>query len=201
MNKPIYKLADWIDKNNIIWEYLSSNPNSINFLENNPDKIIWFMLSGNPCAISILEENQDKINWDMLSMNPNGIELLKKNQDKINWCILSHNPNAINIIKNNRNKINNSLSKSRSFEYYKSHIHLSFNPIAFKMLLERNETDENYWNFSDISLNPSIFELDYERMRINFEPMAEEIIKEVMKPSRVFKNPEYDYIEELFGED
>ena len=28
----------------------------------------------------------------------------------------------------------------------------------------------------------------------------EEIIKEVMKPSRVFKNPDYDYLEELFGD-
>jgi len=37
-------------------------------------------------------------------------------------------------------------------------------------------------------------------MRINFEPLAEEIIKEVMHPRRVFKNPDYDYLEELFGD-
>ena len=30
--------------------------------------------------------------------------------------------------------------------------------------------------------------------------LYEELIKEVMKHSRVFKNPEYDYIEELFGD-
>ena len=30
--------------------------------------------------------------------------------------------------------------------------------------------------------------------------MYEDLIKEVMKPSRVFKNPNYDYLEELFRE-
>jgi hypothetical protein len=48
--------------------------------------------------------------------------------------------------------------------------------------------------------NPSIYELDYEQMRNNNKEMYEELIKEVMKPSRVFKNPDYDYLEELFGD-
>jgi hypothetical protein len=47
---------------------------------------------------------------------------------------------------------------------------------------------------------PSIYELDYEKMKENNQEMYEELIKEVMKPSRVFKNPDYDYLEELFGE-
>ena len=34
-------------------------------------------------------------------------------------------------------------------------------------------------------------------MRENNQELEEEIIKEVMKPSRVFKNPDYDYLEEL----
>jgi len=42
--------------------------------------------------------------------------------------------------------------------------------------------------------------LDYEEMRRNNQEIYEELIKEVMKPSRVFKDPNYDYIEELFGE-
>jgi len=37
-------------------------------------------------------------------------------------------------------------------------------------------------------------------MKINNLKMEEELIKEVMKPSRVFKYPDYDYIEELFGD-
>ena len=32
------------------------------------------------------------------------------------------------------------------------------------------------------------------------ENLKEEIIKEVMHPRRVFKDPNYDYIEELFGD-
>jgi len=42
--------------------------------------------------------------------------------------------------------------------------------------------------------------LDYDAMKRNNEGIYEELIKEVMKPSRVFKNPDYDYIEELFGD-
>ena len=30
--------------------------------------------------------------------------------------------------------------------------------------------------------------------------LYENLIKEVMKPSRVFKNLQYDYLEELFGD-
>ena len=37
-----------------------------------------------------------------------------------------------------------------------------------------------------------IFELDY-------ETMYEDLMKEVMKSSRVFKYQNYDYIEDLFG--
>ena len=64
-------------------------------------------------------------------------------------------------------------------------------------LLKKNK---NKIYFQYIYTNPAIFELDYEAMRKNNQDMYEEIIKEVMKPSRVFKNPDYDYIEELFGD-
>ena len=94
LNKPNWKLRDWIDKS--------------------------------------------KLNWSYLSLNPNAINLLEKNQDKINW--------------------------------------------------------------NELSRNPSIFEMDYEAMRKNNQDLYEELLKEVMKPSRVFKNPNYDYIEELFGD-
>ncbi|NBO50626.1 MAG: hypothetical protein EBU80_13120, partial [Chitinophagia bacterium] len=73
---------------------------------------------------------------------------------------------------------------------------LSRNPNAIKILEENR--DKIYW--ISFSVNPAIFELDYEAMKRNNEWIYEELIKEVMKPSRVFKNPNYDYIEELFGE-
>ena len=146
LNRPIWKLRDWIDIEKIDWERLSYNKN----------------------AIKLLEENKDKINWDYLSHNKNAIELLKKNAielleqnpDKINWDNLSRNKNASSLLKENPDKIN--------------------------------------WYY--LSSNPSIFELDYEKMRENNQSMYEDLIKEVMKPSRVFKNPDYDYLEELFGD-
>jgi len=116
LNRPIWKLRDWID--------------------------------------------EEKIDWYNLSLNSNAIDLLKKNPDKIDWYSLSGNKNAIELFKENLNHI--------------------------------------LW--SELSRNPSIFELDYEAMKKNNQAIYEELIKEVMKPSRVFKNPDYDYIEELFGD-
>ena len=52
----------------------------------------------------------------------------------------------------------------------------------------------------NLSRNPAIFELDYVKMKENNQEMNDELIKEVMKPSRVFKNSDYDYLEELFGD-
>ena len=116
MNRPVYKLLDWIDES----------------------KLDWFLLSSNKNAIKLLKENQDKIDWDYLSYNKNAIELLKENQDKINWRLFSE--------------------------------------------------------------NTSIFELDYKQMGINFQELEEEIIKEVMKPIRIFRNLElYGYdIDDMF---
>jgi hypothetical protein len=70
-----YKFYDWIDQDKIYWRWLSSNPNAIHLLEQNPDKINWFYLSKNPNAIHILEKNPDKICWYALSTNPNAIQL------------------------------------------------------------------------------------------------------------------------------
>ena len=140
MNKPVYKLLDWIDKSKLKWNYLSKNHNAIELLKANPDKINWDYLSCNRNAIELLKENPDYIDWDYLSLNPNhdAIELLKANPDKINW----------------------------------------------------NWFSENH----------SIFTLDYNQMRINFHDLEEEIIKEVMKPRRIFRNLElYGYdIDDMF---
>ena len=49
LNKSIWKLRDWVNK----------------------DKINWKLLSFNQNAIELLKENKDKINWNNLSLNPN----------------------------------------------------------------------------------------------------------------------------------
>ena len=50
--------------------------------------------------------------------------------------------------------------------------------------------------------SPEIFKLDYEKMKENNQNFYEELIKEVMKPSRILKKIEEnnDYLEELFGD-
>ena len=84
-----YKLLPWIDIDKLNWDMLSSNPNAIHLLEQNPDKINWVALSRNPNAIHLLEQNPNKIYLYNLSQNPNTIHLLEQNQDKINWLLLS----------------------------------------------------------------------------------------------------------------
>ena len=66
----MYKLLDWINIDELDWDWLSINPN----------------------AIHLLEKNMDKINWEEISRNPNAIHLIEKNKDKIDWIILSRNP-------------------------------------------------------------------------------------------------------------
>ena len=73
---------------------------------------------------------------------------------------------------------------------------LGLNPNAIELL--KDNLNDIHWITS--SKNPAIFQLDYKAMKIANEGIYEELIEEVLKPSRVFKNPDYDYIEELFGD-
>ena len=152
------------------------------FLKEIKIRLIGIFLSFNKCSIKLLEENLEKINWKYLSENENALKLLENYQDKINWVHLSSNSNTIKLLEENPEKID--------WE------HLSLNENAIH-LLEKNP-EKIYWN--NLSINPSIYELDYEQMKDNNHQMYEDLIKEVMKPSRVFKNPDYDYLEELFGD-
>jgi len=68
LNKPIWKLRNWINESKLNWNWLSSNPNAIELLEKNQDKIDWDWLSKNPNALHLLEQNQNKINWNYLSL-------------------------------------------------------------------------------------------------------------------------------------
>jgi hypothetical protein len=79
--KPKYKLLDWI----------------------NADMLDYYFLSSNPNAIQFFEQNINKIDWDILSSNPNAIHILKRNLDKVNWCFMSinKNPDTIRLIEQN----------------------------------------------------------------------------------------------------
>ncbi len=41
LNKPIWKLRDWIDLEKLDWSELSKNSKAIKVLEKNQDKISW----------------------------------------------------------------------------------------------------------------------------------------------------------------
>ena len=173
------------------WEALSknTNPKILPLLKSNKNKLDWYFLSKNPLLFDVIKEEGSmyihKINWSQLSLNEDkrAIALLKINKDKIDWELLSCNPYAIELLENNEDKIDwNYLSSN------KNAIHL----------LENNKELIVWYKFSQ---NPSIFQLDYEKMKSNNQNMYEDLIKEVMKPSRVFKERDYDYLEVLFGDD
>ena len=56
-------LRDWINIEKLNFSLLCINPNTTEFLKNNPDKINWNILSYNKNAIELLKNNTDKINW------------------------------------------------------------------------------------------------------------------------------------------
>ena len=69
LNKPVWKLKNWINEKKLFNDALSLNLNAIDYLKKNPHKIDWKFLSANPNAIELLEANQDKIDWYWFSSN------------------------------------------------------------------------------------------------------------------------------------
>jgi hypothetical protein len=173
------ELLEWIPKIARKSRLLSSNPNAVDYLiKNDPENIDYYYFSSNPNAVAHLKANPNKINFGGLAINPNSeaIKLFKECYKKGLFSNFTLN----HLCKNN-------------------------NPDALDLLIEYNydEFFKNYeYLYSLISSNPSIFELDYYQMKNNerYREFEEELIKEVMKPSRVFKYYEYGYdiIEELF---
>lgn len=111
--------------NNLIWNNLCSNRNSISFLSKltnnfttNLQYICWIGLSFNENAFDLLEEftknfteNLDKICWVRLCShyNAKAIEIIEQNMDKLVqnecWMNLAQNTNAIHFIQKNLDKI------------------------------------------------------------------------------------------------
>ena len=152
-----YVLLDWIDRDKIIWEGFSRNPNAIDLLENEYyNKIQWLYLSRNPNAIDLLKNNQDKIHWYFLSKNPNAIDLLKKNPDEIDWGNLSSNINAIDLLKK-RIEYEKSLTNEEldELENKISWCFLSENPNAIDLL----KKNQNKINWQGLSSNPNAIDL------------------------------------------
>ena len=148
----MYKLVDWINKDNLDYKELSLNLNAISFLEQNPLKIDWSSLSQNPNAIELLLLNQDKIDFVSLQANPNihlifptyynyqkslKVKFRKTNKNKY---LLSQNPNAIDLLIQYPYKINWSF--------------LTSNPNAMS-ILEKHPKKIDLWA---LSTNPNAVE-------------------------------------------
>jgi len=97
----------------------------------------------------------------------------------LNYEYLSGNINAIELLKANPDKIN--------WKYLSRNL----SPDAIELF--RKNQDKINWN--SLSFNPLIFTYDYEKIKKNFEELAEEIIAKALHPKRIFR-----LIEE-YGED
>jgi hypothetical protein len=123
VNKPIYKLRDWIDINNLNWKELSLNPHSaiIQIFQDNIDNIDIENLSynSNPQMIELFDLVNAKDNYPeqyfvYLSLsNDDNLELiedeLNNNPDNefIPWGFLTENKNnkAIQLLEKYKDKI------------------------------------------------------------------------------------------------
>lgn len=187
----VYKLADGIPKEILLYNEICGNPKAIDLLKERvayenrlgleeynklSNKVDWEYLSMNPNAIELLRANPSKIDWRALSKNPEAIELLKervayekslgleeynKLLNRINWLSLSKNPNAIELLKANPSKIHQGS--------------LSENSGAAD-LLEANP-DNIHWGF--LSANAGAFKIiidEYKRnpksARINWDGLS-----------------------------
>ena len=146
-----YKLVEWYPINNLRKDFVSANPNAIDFLSlpENERYINWYILSENPNAVDFLDKNEKNIKYHYLSCNkssnPKLIKLLNEYIEKnprskeINKEELSKNKYAIDILTLPKNY------------YYINWKGLSSNPSpkAIKFLtLDENIENINWFEFS-----------------------------------------------------
>ena len=99
--------------------------------------------------------------------------------EKLGLFNLSNNLNAIHLLEQNPEKIDWNC--------------LSINSNAIQ-LLEQNPEKINWFL---LSKNPSIFTYDYEKIKKNFEELAEEIIAKALHPKRIQKLKEENFLNKL----
>ena len=199
-----YKLRSWFPSNKLSNDFVSANPNAIDFfsLQHNRRFIAWHILSENPNAIDFLSlpENKKHIFFHYLacnkSSNPKLIELLKTelkaNPDirrKINWEELSKNPYAIEI-----------LTSPENYDYIKwKSLSSNTSPAAIKFLLEDKNIDFIKWlEFSRNPCDDAITFLkdnpdyiDWEGLSANTNPIAILLLKKKIKEENMLSPIEY----------
>jgi len=194
-----YKLRSWFPSNKLSNDFVSANPNAIDFfsLQHNRRFIAWHILSENPNAIDFLSlpANKSFISYHYLSRNkssnPKLIELLKTElrrkhgswspeiRKEINWEELSKNPYAIEILTSPENytyinwKSLSSNTSSAAIEFL-----LSDENIKFVKWLEfsRNPCDDAIQFLID---NPH--HIDWEGLSANTNSKAIPLLKKKIK--------------------
>ena len=215
----ILKNQDKID-----WPYLSSNPNAIELLEKNIDKVDIYSLYDNPKAVPLIKKlakkkrkkyeiyigsnpSEEAIPLIMSNLhmyrknkmfhiveNPFAIDIIKDNLDYmtyIDWKCLALNPHpeAIELLKSN-------------FPIDECLYNLIDNPSpeAFKLLEDcKTQVLKRSYLREDLYKNPNIFEMDYGAMKQKSQWLEQELLAQVMEPSRVFKYGGLSYLNELFS--
>lgn len=119
----VYRLADGIPIDILLYKEICNNPNAIDLLteriayENSlgleeynklSNKVDWLFLCSNSGAVELLRANPNNINWWFLSKNSGATDLLEANPDKIHYPNLFANAGAIKLIikRENINNIN-----------------------------------------------------------------------------------------------
>jgi hypothetical protein len=199
-----YKLRSWFPSNKLSNDFVSANPNAIDFfsLQHNRRFIAWHILSENPNAIDFLSlpENKKHIFYHYLacnkSSNPKLIELLKTelkaNPDirrQINWEELSKNPYAIEI-----------LTSPENYDYIKwKSLSSNTSAAAIKFLLSDKNIDFIKWlEFSRNPCDDAITFLkdnpdyiDWEGLSANTNPIAILLLKKKIKEENMLSPIEY----------
>ena len=168
-----YRLYEWIPRIKIELNFLSQNPNAIDFLSlpQNKKYIDYSKLcdNKNPRAIKLLEEeisvrpDNPDINWRALSKNPYAIDILDKHRNKIKMRIFSGNtnPKAIQIIKELRleraNGNSSSSSGSNNIDWVNMSANTSTAAINFLSLPENYNKIE--WDVFSANTNPKAIEM------------------------------------------
>lgn len=172
--KPLlkYNLREWIPRRKLKLDFISLNPNAIDFLswQGNKKYINYSKLceNTNSRAIELIKEelivNPDNpdINWQALSKNPYAIDILDKHRNKIELRIFSGNtnPKAIQIIKELRllaRGNDSSSSSDNNIDWINMSANTSTEAINF--LSSPENYDKIEWDIFSANTNPKAIEM------------------------------------------
>ena len=205
-----YKLSSWLPSNKLANDFVSANPNAIDFLSlpQNRRLIAWHILSENPNAIDFLSlpENKKFIFYHYLSCNkssnPKLIELLKdyikenpdiRSKKQLNWSELSKNPYAIEIL---------TLPENHDYIDWKS-LSINSSPEAIDFLLLDKNIDFIKWfefsqNHCDAAItflkdNPDY--IDWGGLSGNTNPEAITLLENKIEEEKMLTPKEYAKLE------